>query len=74
MNQQIILERDGQAATIKVLRPEALNAFLRERGSCLPFRVKSADTADRERLTRLLKRTWRSPTASVPLISPPRFS
>ena len=29
MNQQIILERDGQAATIKVLRPEALNALSR---------------------------------------------
>ena len=29
MNQQIILERDGQAATIKILRPEALNALSR---------------------------------------------
>ena len=49
--------------------PRIAAAFLRERGSCLPFRVKSADTADRERLTRLLKRTWHSggPDASEAL-------
>ncbi|MCI9577676.1 MAG: hypothetical protein HFF98_02390 [Oscillibacter sp.] len=38
--------------------PRAAAAFLRERGDCLSFRIKTADAADRERLTRLLKRSW----------------
>ena len=38
--------------------PRAAAAFLREQGDCLSFRIKTADAADRERLTRLLRRSW----------------